>query len=187
MRAGLSIHTCPTSPAAHGAASARCTCRIAPHGGPMSPSAGVNSPPEVPATQLPVSVSPYVLKTSGVPAHPPDALPQGGGQRRGAAVHPAERAAARGAGDPERQAPHRGYRGEEADPVRVDDRAQAEQQIGPEGRRDEEVLAGKPGEEAAADEPVAEVSWQEAERAGVGREAELAPQRAPAGGQRGVS
>ena len=58
MRAGLSIHTSPTSPVAHRAASARCTCRTAPHGGPMSPSAGVNGPPEVPATQLPVSVSP---------------------------------------------------------------------------------------------------------------------------------
>src|SRR5882672_6546308 len=83
-------------------------------------------------------------------------------------------------------APHGGYRGEEADPVLVDDRAEAEQQIGTEGRGDEEVLPGEPREETVADQPVPEVGRQEAEGAGVGGEPELLAQRAPPGGQRGV-
>ncbi len=186
MSAGLSIHTSPTSPAAHGAASARLHVQDR---APRRPDEPVGRRERAvrraghPASGLGEPVGVEDVRRARPAA---DALPQRGGQGRRAAVDPLERAAARRAGHPERETPHRGHRGEEGDPVLVDDRAQAEQQIGPEGRRDEERLAGEPREEAVADEPVAEVGRQQAQRAGVGREAELAPQRAPAGGQRGV-
>jgi hypothetical protein len=68
MRAGVLIHRWPTSPGGQGgaeppasidsASAAWRISRVAPQGSPIRPSAGVNGPIEVPATQLPVSVSP---------------------------------------------------------------------------------------------------------------------------------
>jgi hypothetical protein len=70
--------------------------------------------------------------------------------------------------------------------VLVDERAEPRQEIGTKRRGDEEVLAAEPGEEAVADEPVAEVGRQQAERARVRGEPQVPPQGGPARSQRGV-
>jgi hypothetical protein len=70
--------------------------------------------------------------------------------------------------------------------VLVNEGPEPGQEVGTKRRSDEEVLAGEPREQAVADEPVAEVGRQEAERARVRGEAQVMPEGGPARPERGV-
>ena len=153
----------------------------------MRPSSGVNRPSVVPRHPAPCLGDAVGVEDVRRARPAANALPE---RRAGRGAEPRARAGAcrprGGLRDPQREAPHRGHRRHERDPVLVDDRSQPEQQIGPERRRDEQVPAGEPGEEAVADEPVPEVGRQEAQRAAVGLEAEVLAKADPAGAQRPV-
>ena len=60
------------------------------------------------------------------------------------------------------------------------------QDVGSKRRRDVQVLARQPREQAVADQSVAEMRRQHAQRAGEGRDAEVVAQRHPAGPQRAM-
>ncbi|MFN8642266.1 MAG: hypothetical protein U0802_11645 [Candidatus Binatia bacterium] len=115
-----------------------------------------------------------------------DAAPHVGRERRRAAVDARQRAALRRAAELEGHAPDRGHRGEEGDRVLVDQGAEPHHRLGLEGRRDVEVATGQPREQAVADQAVAEVGRQHAQRAAEGREVERLSQRHPARAQRAV-
>src|SRR3990170_4666093 len=91
-----------------------------------------------------------------------DFLPEEGRERRGAAEHPLQLARTRRGGSLQCQAPEGRDRGHEGHPVLVEQRSQLKNQIGSEGRKDEEILAREPWKEAVADQPVAEVRRKQA-------------------------
>ncbi len=115
-----------------------------------------------------------------------DVAPQVRRQRRRSAEDALERARGRRSRDPQAHAPDRRHRGQERDAMRIHEFRQPRQHLRPERRHDVEVGPGQPGEEAVADQSVAEVRGQQTEGSTVAFDSETLAQREPARAQRPV-
>src|SRR5262249_29142113 len=113
-----------------------------------------------------------------------DSRPEGGGQWRRAAEDALESASR---GPPRRlegESPDGRDGGKKRDPATVDHAAELDQQIRAKGREHVEILAEQPRKEAVADQAMAEVCGQEAERAPELLDAQRVLERRPASSQR---